>query len=227
MDTNYSVFRTILSGLIQLLRQVFLPHFVAALGLWLLTAFVIFRYLLTPLAPYPALKTTLGIIATVILGALIFWYGFITACVCAIRIASSAWESFLDAQFARVEELISGKVANMDERISKEQARILVSGSVRDVFAPFKQKNKNSLVSAVTSVLVGFMTLATRSVLLRKIVKMSGKTVQLSKIFAGRALLVGAIVLNLHFFALLAQGILYLIGALVLLADFLIVFLFQ
>ena len=227
VDTNPSAFRTLLGGLVQLLQKVFLPHFAAALGMWLLTAFVVFRFLLDPLSAYPALKTGLGIIFGILSGVLLFGYGFITACVCAIRIGGAAWEDFLDAQFGRVQQVLGTKVADMDESISKDQARVLVSGSVRDVFAPFKQKSKNSLVGGLSAIVLGLMTLATRSVLISKIVKVSGRTVRLSKLFAGRATLVGAIVLNLHFFAVLLQGALYLAGLALIFTDFLIVFWLQ
>lgn len=226
-DTNPSAFRAVLGGLVQLLQKVFLPHFAATLGMWLLTAFVVFRFVLDPLSSYPALKTGLGLVFALISGVLIFTYGFITACVCAVRIGSSAWEDFLDAQFARVQEVLGSKVANMDESISKDQARVLVSGSVRDVYATFKQKNKNSLVAGMSAIVLGLMTLATRSVLVSKILKVSGRTVQLSKLFAGRATLVGAIVLNLHFFAVVLLGLLYLAGLALIGVDFLIVFWLQ
>ena len=227
MDTNASAFRSLLGGLLQLLQKVFLPHFVAALGMWLLTLFVILRYILSPLSAYPNLKMAIGVGSAVGLGFLIFVYAFVTAGVCAVRIGSASWEDFLEAQFDRVREVLGQKVADMDESLSKDQARLLVSGSVRDVFSPLKRTGQHSFIGWLGALVLGLMTLATRSVLLSKMLKVSGRTVQLSKLFAGRATLVGAIVLNLHFFAVLLLALLYLVGLAVLLADFLMVFWLQ
>jgi len=226
MDTKDAL-RTLTGGFFQLLQRVFLPHFAAAFGLWLVTCFVVFRYVIAPFITYPALKTGVGVAVSLALGALIFAYGFLTACVCAVRIGSSAWEDFLDAQFARVQEVLGAKVNDMDEGISKEQARILVSGSVRDVFAPLKSASPSSLVRGVSALLLGMMSLATRSVLISKVLKVSGRSVRLSKVFAGRATLVGAIVLNLHFLAVVLLGALYLAGLIVLGVDFAVVFWLQ
>lgn len=226
MDTKDTL-RTLLIGFFNLLRRVFLPHFAAAMGLWLLTCFVIFRFMLAPLSSYPALKTGLCAVVAVGLGAVLFLYGFLSACVCAVRIGSSAWEDFLDMQFARVQDVLATRINDINQSIPKEQARVLVSGSVRDVFSPLKNTAGNSLVRGGSRVLLGMMTLATRAVMVRKIVQVSGRTVQLGKLFAGRATLVGAIVLNLHFLAVVLLGALYAAGLALLGLDFALVFWLQ
>ena len=63
-----------------------------------------------------------------------------------------------------------------------------------------------------------------RSVLLSRLVKISGQTVQLGKLFAGRATLVGAIFLNLRLFSTLLLIFLYIVGIVALILNFLFVF---
>ena len=77
------------------------------------------------------------------------------------------------------------------------------------------------------AVLLGVMTFAMRSVLVAKIVKISGTTVNLSKLFAGRATLVGAIFLNLRLFSTLLLWVLYAAGIFAVLLNFCFVFWFK
>ena len=218
MDTNAPAFRPVLSGLLQLLQKVFLPHLAAALGLWLVTFFV-FARAWDAAASLVALKVAAEVVFGVVSGGVLFVYGFLAACMCAVRIGSASWEDFLDAQFTRVEAAVLAKAGNADRDMPKSEAEALVAGSVQDTLAPLKQKGPLLAVWSA-AVLLGLMRMALRSVLVRQMAKMSGTTLRMSRLFAGKATLAGAVLLNLHFLAIVAQIGLYMAGLLLLAADF-------
>ena len=100
----------------------------------------------------------------------------------------------------------------------------MLSGSVREVVGVYRGTRSRSLVQGVCAVFLSVLSLALRSVLLARLARAAGKTVQLGKLFAGRATLVGAVFLNLRFFSTVLLYLLYAVGAAVLGMDFLLLY---
>ncbi len=222
--TAGALFAQALQGLADILRKVFLPHLAAGLGLFIISVYSVYSFVLAP-AHLPAP------VAFIFVGALFLGYGlfafayaFITACAFALRIACATWEEFIDNTLDQVKQAAANKIDDMNEGLAKDQAKVIVAGSVREVFGEFNQGRKTSFGRALTRLLLGVTSLAMRSVLLARVVKISGQTVQLGKLFAGRATLVGAIFLNLRLFSTLLLVLLYVLGSAALTLNFLLVF---
>lgn len=222
--TAGALFAQALQGLADILRKVFLPHLAAGLGLFIISVYSVYSFVLAP-AQLPA-PVEFILVATLFLGygLIAFAYAFITACAFALRIACATWEEFIDNTLDQVKQAAANKIDDMNEGLAKDQAKVIVAGSVREVFGEFNQGRKTSFGRALTRLLLGVTSLAMRSVLLARVVKISGQTVQLGKLFAGRATLVGAIFLNLRLFSTLLLVLLYVLGAVTLTLNFLLVF---
>ena len=222
--TAGALFTQALQGLADILRKVFLPHLAAGLGLFIISVYSVYSFVLAP-AHLPAPVEFIFVGALFLgYGMVAFAYAFITACVFALRIACATWEEFIDNTLDQVKQAAANKIDDMNEGLAKDQAKVIVSGSVREVFGEFNQGRKTSFGRALTRLLLGVTSLAMRSVLLARVVKISGQTVQLGKLFAGRATLVGAIFLNLRLFSTLLLVLLYVLGAVALTLNFLLVF---
>ena len=219
-----NLFLLALGELLVVLRKSLLPHFAAGLGLFLMTAYVTYAFGLKPLGLPAGVTSVLAGIFCVLYGVLAFAYAGAAACVFAVRAACITWESFIDKVVGLVKNKVAVKIDNMNEGLAKDQAKVVVSGSVREVLGAFGRYDRKSFLRWISALLLGALTLALRSVLLARIVKAAGTTVNLGKVFAGRATLVGAVFLNLHFFATLLLGLLYAAGAGVVLLNFLFVF---
>lgn len=216
-----------LSGVLSVLQKAFLPHLAAGIGLFMMTAYVTYAFMLEPAHLPAALKWLLACLFFGIYGAVAFVYSLGTASVFALRAACVGWETFLDDVLGLVKEKVASKIDNMNEGLAKDQAKVVVAGSVGEVFSLFGQYDRKSSFRWLTAVLLGVMTFAMRSVLVAKIVKISGTTVNLSKLFAGRATLVGAIFLNLRLFSTLLLWVLYAAGIFAVLLNFCFVFWFK
>ena len=222
--TPQNLFLLALGELLVVLRKAFLPHLAAGLGLFLMTAYVTYAFLLQP-AHLPA-----GVAAVVagmffaLYGALAFAYALAAACVFAIRAACITWESFIEDVLELVKAKVATKIDNMNEGLAKDQAKVVVAGSVEEVLNVFGRYNPKSFIRGISALLLGALTLALRSVLIARIVKAAGTTANLSKLFAGRATLVGAVFLNLRFFSTLLLSLLYAAGAGVVVLNFFFVF---
>ncbi len=218
------LFSQAVGGVLAVLQKAFLPHLAAGLGLFLMTSYVTYAFGLAP-AGFPSwVENGLAAGLFVVYGAAAFLYAMLTACVFALRAACATWDAFIEDLLTQVKEKVASKIDNMNEGLAKDQAKVVVAGSVREVAALFAGYERTSVLRWLSAVLLGVLTLALRSVLLARIVKISGQTVNLAKLFAGRATLAGAVFLNLRLFATLALWGLYAAGILVVLLNFCFVF---
>lgn len=219
-----SFFKQGLQSLVDVLRRVFLPHLAGGIGVFVLVSYVTYATILKPL-PFPSwLITVLAWTFFVLYGGAAFIYALVAASVFALRSACIAWEDFLDGLITRVKDNLASRLDNWNDGIAKEQAKVLVRGSVREVLWVDGRRQLQSVPRWLTTVFLGALVLALRSVLVARIVKVSGQTIRLGKLFAGRATLVGAVFLNLRLFSTLLLWLVYAIGLVVLVFNFLVVF---
>lgn len=211
-------------GFAAVLQKVFLPHLIAGMGLFLLAAYTSYLLLLKPLhLPSPLDVALAGTIFSVYSLAA-FAYSMLAACAFAVRSACIAWEDFIDSTLDLIKENLAIRIEDMNEGLAKKQAKILVSGSVRDVFSQLRKQESKRFPRWMAATFLGVVTLALRSVLIAKIVKFSGTTVKLGKLFAGKASLAGAVFLNLRLFSTLLLIVIYTVGIVGLLLNFTFVF---
>jgi len=198
------------------LKRWFLPHLLGGIGVFLLVAYVTSS---TLFASWVFPLKWLGIwLVLLVYGAIAFGYSFFTTCVLALRLACVEWNDFIENILSLVQERTASQLTNMNVGLSKPEATHLVRGSVRDVFSSVKQQ-QTGLPRGIVILVLGMLAAAMRAVLSAKIMKWSGRTVQLGKVFAGKATLVGAIFLNLHLFATLLLGLCYLAGVAVIVIN--------
>ena len=212
-----------MKNIFLVLQKVFLPHLAAGMG-----AFLIFSYATYALLLEPArLPSTFHLILTLLFfglyGFAAFVYSFFAASVFALRTACVTLEDFIDDMLAQVKEHIASRLEDMNEGLAKDQAKVLVSGSVRDVFQTIRKQELKKFPRLLAALFLGAITLAMRSVLIARIAKISSTTVQLSKVFAGRATIIGAIFLNLRLFSSLLLLLVYGVGGTVLVFNCLLV----
>lgn len=206
------------------LKRWFLPHLLGGIGIFLLVAYATSS---TLFASWTFPLKWLGIcLVLLVYGVLAFGYSFFTTCVLALRLACVEWNDFIENILSLVQERAASQLTDMNVGLTKPEATHLVRGSVKEVFASVKQQ-QTGLPRGVVILCLGFLAAATRAVLSAKILKWSGRTVRLGKVFAGKATLVGAIFLNLHFFATLLLGLCYLIGVVILVLNIYFVFLLK
>lgn len=221
-DADKTLFQRAFQTLLLVLRRVFLPHLLAGLGLFLVSAYVVQTAVLAPLPKNVA--ALLSGVVLLVLGGLAFLYTLLASGVCAVRQASVSWEEFLDDTLEKIKERAATQIEDLNAGLSKAQARAVLSGSVREVVGVYRGTRSRSLVQGFCAVFLGVLSLALRSVLLARLARAAGKTVQLGKLFAGRATLVGAVFLNLRFFSTVLLYLLYSVGAAVLGMDFLLLY---
>lgn len=213
-----------LAGFVLELKRWFLPHLLGGIGLFLLLSYVTAG---TLFSTWPVGLKWLGIgVLLGLYGLGAFGYSLFTACVFAVRAACVHWNDFIDGVLDLVQTHTARRVADMNVGLSKPQARSLVRGSVREVFSSLRQK-ETAFPRLFLWVSLGALSLAVRAVLAAKISKWATRTVQLSKLFAGRATLVGAVFLNLHFFATVLLCACYAWGAAVAAVNIYFVFLLK
>lgn len=225
--TPKTLFVQALGGLVAGLRQAFLPHLAAGAGLVLMTAFVSYVFILAPAHLPEPLEWTVGVLLLAVYGLAGFGYALLTACVFGLRAACASWDAFIEDMLDLVKEKAASKIENMQEGLAKDQAKVLVAGSVREVAGLLGSYEYKSWLRWLAAALLGVLTFAMRSVLWARIVQLSGTTVQLGKLFAGRATLAGAVFLNLRLFSAVFLWLLYALGILVVLLNFLVMFWFK
>lgn len=212
-----------LAGFMWELKRGFLPHLLGGIGLFLLVAYVTG----TLFSSWPTGLKWLSIcVLLIIYGACAFLYSLFTACVFALRAACIHWNDFIEGVLDLVQTQTAAHVADMNVGLSKPQARGIIRGSVHDVFSSLRGQ-QTAWPHLFLWVGLGALALAVRVVLLAKISKWATRTVQLSKLFAGRATLVGAVFLNLHFFATLLLWACYALGGTVAVLNLYFVFLLK
>lgn len=219
-----ALFQASLADLVAQLRRAFLPHLVAGIGIFLLVCYVTATAFF---ASWPAVPKWVAFgVLFVGYGAVALCYSLFTTCVFALRLACLCWNDFIENVLELVQNQACAQVAHMNMGLSKPEAVRLVRGSVRDVFSSLRC-TQTPWPRLVLWVGLGFLSLAVRAVLRAKILKWTGRTVQLGKLFAGRATLVGAVFLNLHFLATVLLCVCYAWGVAVLAVNIYFVFLLK
>ncbi len=210
-------FTSCVRGVADILRRVFLPHLLAGLGLFALMAYVSYQTFLVPLSVPTAFKNSLAVVFFFIYAIAIFGYMLVAASVFALRLACITWEDFIDDTLNQVQEKMISHLDSLNDSVAKDQAKVLVRGSVREVYE--STRRSSTLPRWLITVTLGTLMLAVRAVLTARILKLAGTTIKVSKIFAGKATLVGAVFLNLRFFSSLLLILVYGLGGIVLLAN--------
>lgn len=211
-----AAFLLLLGGLLKVLREIFLPHLLASMGLFTLAGYAVYKAWLGPLglpAPFSWLLAALVVGAY---GGAALLYAVAASLVFSIRAAAGNVEDFLYEVFASLKEQVRARINNMEEGLAKRQAKVILDNSVREVFAPLRSFRLGSAPGAVAGVFLSLLTFVTRSVFLARLARLSGATVNFSAVFASRATLVGALFLNLRWLASAALWLLYALGALAL-----------
>ncbi len=207
------------------MRRWFLPHLLGGIGIFLLVAYATSSTLFAQWA-WPLKGLGMGCVL-IFYGAVAFGYSLFTTGVLAVRLACVQWNHLIDKLLDLVQQKAAGQISNMDVGLSKDQAKTVVSGSVREVVSSFHRQQDPVFTRALAVLVLGLLGAALRGVLTAKVVKWSGKTIKLGKLFAGKATLAGAVFLNLHFFATLLLLFCYALGAGVLLLNIYFVFLLK
>lgn len=202
-----------LGGFLVLLRRIFLPHFLAAGVLFALLGYAVYQTLFFML-PGLLAWVAVGLVCSVC-GGLALGYGLAMAFLFTLRAVAESAEDFLYAWFASLKERVCLHVERMEEGVAKQQARVILENSLREVAAPLKAYRLGRGPAVVAGVFLSLLTFVTRSVFLARLARLSGATVNFSALFASRATLVGAIFLNLRWLASLLLWILYLGGAVI------------
>lgn len=203
------------------LKRWLVPHIVAGMGLFLLMCYITTHTL------FPGNVSGWkgwGVACLFLLYALgAFGYSLFTAGVFALRAACKSWNDFIDSVLLLLQEKMAHQLAVYSADLTKPQARHLVKGEVRNLF--FSLKRKSVVPQWFLYVGLGVLLSIVRWVVNAKISKWSGRTIQFSRLFAGRATLVGAIFLNLHFFSTLLLYACYALGGVILILNIYFVFL--
>ncbi len=204
-------------GLLAVLRTVFLPHLLAAFGLFLFASYtlykVCFRGLPAPLAWLVSLPAVGGY------GLLALTYAAVTSAVFAMHSAACRVEDLLYELFASLKDKVRAQIENMDEGLAKTQAKVILENSLREAFAPLKALRFGGAPAALAGVFLSLLAFVARSVFLARLARLSGSAVNFSAVFAGRATLVGALFLNFRWLSALLLWALYALGALALAAN--------
>lgn len=204
-----------LGGLLAVLRGIFLPHLLVSLGLFTLAGYAVYKAWLGPGLPAP-FSWLAALLVVGGYGALALLYALAVSLVFSIRAAAGHVEDFLYEVFASLKDKVRAKINTMEEGVAKQQAKVILDNSVREVFAPLKAFRLGTAPAAVAGIFISLLTFVTRSVFLARLARLSGATVNFSAVFASRATLVGALFLNLRWLATAALWLLYALGALAL-----------
>ena len=212
-----------MKNIFLVLQKVFLPHLAAGMGAFLIMAYATYALVLEPAHLPATFHFILAFLFFGLYGFAAFTYSCFTASIFALRTACVTLEDFIDDMLAQVKENLAARIDDMNEGLAKDQAKVLVSGSVRDVFQTVRKQELKKFPRLLAALFLGAITIAMRSVLIARIAKISSTTVQLSKVFAGRATIIGAIFLNLRLFSTLLLLFVYGVGGAVLLGTCLLV----
>lgn len=199
-------------GALSVLRRSIFPNLLAGMGMFVLCAFTLYRSFSFLVDKWPIMGTCWLLLLLGLYGSIVFLYFFVVAWVFAVKEACVQWDELIDSLVDAVKENLASHLDSLDDNLAKEQAKILVRGSIREVFAEFKQVQVSTIHKYILRVFIGILTLVLRSVLIAKIVKFSGTTIKISKLFASKALLTGAIFLNLRLFTTILLWFLYFVA---------------
>lgn len=212
-------FLLILGGLVVVLKRAVLPHLLLAFGLWLING--VAWYSVTVAGT--VLPAPLGwsiLLAALLVGAVAaLGYAFLTALFYSLKSAAAYAEDFFYELFEAIKDKIRAQINTLEDGVAKQQAKVMLDNSVREVLSPLKNLRVGSVPAALLTVVLGIMTFVSRSVFVARLARVSGKTVHFSTIFASRATLVGALFLNMRWLAALLLWVMYAIGLLVFILD--------
>ncbi len=218
------LFTQAFAQLMQKLRQWFLPHFIGAIGLFLLMAYVTSFTLFTHTTSVWRWLGTLIVLSGY--GIVAICYSLFTTSVLALRLVCVGWDDFIENILLLVQKRVACHIADLNMGISKAEATQVIRGSVSEVFSSIKTQ-QTGFSRGFMILCLGLLATAVRTVLSAKIVKWSGRTIQLGKLFAGKTTLVGAVFLNLHVFATLLLVVCYACGFMALAVNIYFVILFK
>ena len=205
-------FIVVLGGLSVLLKRSVLPHISLGGCLWLLTVYAIYKVGFTTWhLPAFLAWSWFGCMA-VLAGVSAAGYVFLTSLFSALKGAAAYAEDFFYELFESLKAKIRSKINDMEEGIAKQQAKVILDNSVREVLAPLKQLRIGSVPVILGTVLLAVLSFISRSVFLARLARVSGATIHFSTIFASRATLVGALFLNMRWLAALLLWLLYAVG---------------
>ena len=131
-----------------------------------------------------------------------------------MRGASERVEDLLYGLFGAVKERIAAKIDSMDEGLAKDQAKLLLTTNLTEVIAELKKSNLRSVAAMAANVFLGLVSFAAKSVLIKRVMDVSGTTVSMGSVFASRVTLVGAIFLNMSLICTVLLWFLYFVGVL-------------
>lgn len=206
-----------LGTLLVAVRTIFLPHLLAGVGLLVLSCYAVYKSWLF-LLPFP-LSCLAWLFVLAFLGIFAFGYALLAALVFALRSAAVNIEDFLYTLFSSVKESVRAKIDTMDEGLAKQQAKVILENSLQEVFAPLKALRFNTAPALVAGVFVSLLTFISRAVFLARLARLPAATVSFSAVFASRATLVGALILNFRWLATFLLWLLYAAGILVVVFD--------
>lgn len=197
-------FGRMLGSVLVGVRQIFLPYLSASVALFALGGYVVYaRVLSGPFWPRPVLYTlVLGL--AVVYGTAALAYAGVLSFFSALKRTAAYAEDFCYDLLEAVKEKLRARLDGLEDGLAKQQAHVLLDNSLREVLAPLKQWRFSSAPALLTGVLLSLVTCISRSVFLARLARVSGKTVQLSRLFASRATLAGALFLNMRWLAALA-----------------------
>lgn len=219
-----AAFYLALANLAASLRKWLLPHFAIGFSLFILTAYLTSFLLFGSWAS--GWKWVLMGIVVLGYALIAFGYSFFTTCLLAVRLACVHWGEFIDAVLDHIQNYAAEKAAQLPTGLTKPQAKTILRAGIRDTFSQF-HPSQTGLPRALGFVAAVTTAMAVKAVLFSKISKWSGRTIQLGKLFAGKATLAGAVFLNLRFFSTALLAAFYALGAAALLANIYFVFLLK
>lgn len=206
-----------LGGALTVLQRVLLPHLLLALALFIFAAYALYH--LTVLeAKYPSIVS--GFILFMGLsvgGALALGYALVTATLYALKQTATYAENFFYELWEALKEKVRQQINSMEEGIAKQQAKVILDNSLKEVLAPLHKLRIGSVPVLLSYILLALLTFVSRSVFLAKLARTTGATIHFSTIFASRATLIGALFLNMRWLATLGLWMMYAIGILILL----------
>lgn len=207
--------RACLQFVLQVLTWVFLPHMALSAVIFIVAAVASYRMGENVLPESSWLLVLWGLLIFVFYGAAAFLYAVLTSGLFALRALSGKMEDFVYSLFSVVKEKIAGRINSMEEGLAKDQAKILLTSSLAEVMSELKRTPMRSVGAGLARVFLGLMSFVAKSVLIGRIMEISGATVSVSAVFASRVTLAGAIFLNMSLICTVFLWGLYLIGALV------------
>lgn len=217
------LFLQAMQGALTIFKNVFLPHLAVGFVVFALVSYVTYAHLIAPVKMGSFMTAVCVLCVMMLYGGIALCFSLLGAGVFSLRKACVAWEEFLEQMLDQVKETALAKLNNLNDGLPKEQAKIVITGSVRETIQSFRPQSLSAVGNWTVAFILGCIILAMRSVLIAKVVKYSGRTVKVAKIFAGRATLVGAIFLNLRFFSTLLLLVLYGAGVSLVLLNFLMI----